>query len=118
MLVCFFVGAIAGGAISGLPFEMNGFYVENLVFCMFSKMFLMAVFTGMYVLMGTIGKQKLWLTILLCLAVGMFLFNLIPMVTPLTATMMNVLLCLASGILLGGGLSFLSKTVLEHFDIL
>ena len=46
------------------------------------------------------------------------LFNIIPMVTPITATMMNVLLCLAGGVLLGGGLGFGSKAVLDRFDIL
>ena len=55
---------------------------------------------------------------IVCLGVGMFLFNIIPMVTPLTATMMNVLLCLAGGVLLGGGLGFGSKAVLDRFDIL
>ena len=118
MLVCFFAGAMVGGAISGLPFGMEGFHVGNLVFCMISKVLLMAVFAGIYVLMGVIGKQRLWLTILLSLGVGMFLFNIIPMVTPLTATMMNVLLCLAGGVLLGGGLGFGSKAVLDRFDIL
>ena len=118
MLVCFFAGAMVGGAISGLPFGMEGFHVGNLVFCMISKVLLMAVFAGIYVLMGVIGKQRLWLTILLSLGVGMFLFNIIPMVTPITATMMNVLLCLAGGVLLGGGLGFGSKAVLDRFDIL
>ena len=67
MLVCFFAGAMVGGAISGLPFGMEGFHVGNLVFCMISKVLLMAVFAGIYVLMGVIGKQRLWLTILLSL---------------------------------------------------
>ena len=48
----------------------------------------------------------------------MFLFNIIPMVTPLASTMMNILLCLTGGVLLGGGLGFGSKAVLDHFDIL
>lgn len=118
LLAGFFAGAMVGGAISGLPFELAGFHIGNLVFCMISKVLLMAVFAGIYVLMGVTGKQRLWLTILLSLGVGMFLFNIIPMVTPLTATMMNVLLCLAGGVLLGGGLGCISKAVLDHFDIL
>ena len=118
MLACFFAGAMVGGAISGLPFGMEGFHVGNLVFCMISKVLLMAVFASIYVLMGVIGKQRLWLTILLSLGVGMFLFNIIPMVTPLTATMMNVHHCLAGGVLLGDGLGFGSKAVLDRFDIL
>lgn len=118
MLLAFFIGAMVGGAVSGLPFALGSLNAGNIVLCMLSKILLMAVFAGIYVLMGVIGKQKLWLTILLSLGVGMFLFNIIPMVTPLNATMMNVLLCLAGGVLLGGGLGFISKAVLSKRDIL
>ena len=75
----------------------------------------MPVVSGIH---DTLGKQRLWLTILLSLGVGMFRFNIIPMVTPLASTMMNILLCLTGGVLLGGGLGFGSKAVLDHFDIL
>ena len=118
MLICFFIGAIIGGAISGLPFEMSGFNIGNLILCMISKILLMAVFAGIYVLTGVIGKQRLWLAVLLSLGVGMFLFNIIPTVTPLDATFMNVILCLVGGVLLGGGLGVVSRAVLDHFDIL
>lgn len=82
MLIAFFIGAMVGGAVSGLPFALGSLTAGNIVLCMLSKILLMAVFAGIYVLMGVIGKQKLWLTILLSLGVGMFLFNIIPMVTP------------------------------------
>ena len=85
---------------------------------MISKILLMAVFAGIYVLTGVIGKQRLWLAVLLSLGVGMFLFNIIPTVTPLDATFMNVILCLVGGVLLGGGLGVVSRAVLDHFDIL
>ncbi len=114
MLICFFIGVIIGGAISGLPFEMSGFNIGNLILCMISKILLMAVFAGIYVLTGVIGKQRLWLAVLLSLGVGMFLFNIIPTVTPLDATFMNVILCLVGGVLLG----VVSRAVLDHFDIL
>lgn len=118
MLLGFFAGAMVGGAISGLPFELAGFNIGNIIFCMLSKLLLMAVFAGIYVLMGVIGKQRLWLTILLSLGVGMFLFNIIPMATPLSATILHVVLCLAGGVLLGGGLGCISKVVLDKCDIL
>lgn len=118
MLVCFFIGAMVGGVISGLPFEMAGFHAGNLILCMISKVLLMAVFAGIYVMMGVIGKQRLWLTILLSLGVGMFLFNIIPMVTPLTSTMMNVFFCLVGGVLVAAGTGFASNVFLNKFDIL
>lgn len=118
MLMAFLIGAMVGGAVSGLPFALGSLSAGNIVFCMLSKILLMAVFAGIYVLMGVIGKQRLWLTILLSLGVGMFLFNIIPMVTPLNATIMNVAFCLAGGVLLGGGLGLISKAVLSKRDIL
>ena len=118
LLIAFFLGAMVGGAVSGLPFALGSLSAGNIVFCMLSKILLMAVFAGIYVLMGVIGKQRLWLTILLSLGVGMFLFNIIPMVTPLNATIMNVAFCLAGGVLLGGGLVLISKAVLSKRDIL
>lgn len=118
MLLGFFAGAMVGGAISGLPFDLTGFNIGNIIFCMLSKVLLMVVFAGIYVLMGVIGKQRLWLAILLSLGVGMFFFNIIPIVTPLSAGILNVVLCLAGGILLGGGFGCISKVVLDKRDIL
>ena len=65
-----------------------------------------------------IHEQKLWLSILLSLMVGMFLFTMIPMITPLTSTMMNVVLCLAGGMLFGTGLGAISSAVLNKRDLL
>ena len=118
MLLGFFAGAMVGGAISGLPFALGSLSAGNILLCMVSKILLMAVFAGIYVLMGVIGKEKLWLTILLSLGVGMFLFNIVPMVTPLNATMMNVLLCLAGGALFAGGLGAVSSTVLNKTSLI
>ena len=114
----FFAGAMLGGAISGLPFEFGTISITNIVMCMVSKILLMAVFAAIYVLMGVIGKQKLWLSILLSLGVGMFLFNIIPMVTPLDSTMMNVVLCLAGGILFGVSLGAVSNMILKKQDLI
>jgi len=68
--------------------------------------------------MGVIAKQRLWLSMLLSLMLGMFLFNLIPAVTPLTSTILNVFLCLAAGALAGTGLGSLSGFILRKRDIL
>ena len=118
LLAGFFAGAMAGGVISGLPFELGTATVTGVVMSMLAKVFLMAVFAAIYVLMGVIAKQRLWLSMLLSLMLGMFLFNLIPAVTPLTSTMLNVLLCLAAGVLAGIGLGSLSGLILRKRDIL
>ena len=67
--------------------------------------------------MSVIAKQKLWLSILLSLMVGMFLFMMIPMLTPLNSTVMNVVVCLAGGALFGVGLGVISKTVLSKTSL-
>lgn len=118
LLLGFFGGAMIGGAISGLPFELGTISITNIVMCIVSKILLMAVFAAIYVLMGVIGKQKLWLSVLLSLGVGMFLFNIIPMVTPLDSTMMNVVLCLAGGVLFSISLGTVSNMLLKKRDLI
>lgn len=118
MLLCFFIGAMLGGAISGLSFETGLANAESIVMCMAAKIFLMAVFAAIYLLMSVIAKQKLWLSILLSFCVGMFLFAVIPIVTPLTSEIINVVSCLTGGILFSIGLGIVSNLILKKRDIL
>lgn len=118
MLLGFFGGAMLGGGISGLPFTMTGFRAGNVVMCMLAKIFLMAIFAAVFVMMGVIGKQKLWLSMLLSLMVGMFLFNIIPTVTPLDSTAINVILCLAGGMMFSVGLGAASNMILKKRDLI
>lgn len=104
MLLCFFLGSMIGGAVAGLPFDVEGVTVSNIVLCMLSKIFLMLVFVAIDVTMSVIAKQKTWLSMILSLCVGMLLFMMIPMLTPLDATVMNVLICLIGGLLFAVGL--------------
>ena len=118
MILAFFIGSIIGGAISGLPFEMIGFSMGELVFCVISKVILVAVFVPIYLLMSVIAKQKSWLSIILSMMVGMFMFMMIPMLTPLNATIIHVLLCLAGGVLLSLGMGSISQLILKKKDVL
>lgn len=117
MIAGFFAGTILGGAIAGLPLEMTGFDVYNVLMCMLSKMLLMSVFVPIYLLMSVIAKQKLWLSILLSLMVGMFLFMMVPMLSPLDSTVMNVLLCFVGGVVLASGLGAISNQVLKKSSL-
>lgn len=117
MLLCFFVGAMLGGAISGLSFDMTGFGVSGLVMCMLAKVFLVAVFVPIYLAVSVAAKQKLWLSLVGSLGAGMLLFTMIPMLTPLDAGIMNVVMCLAGGAMFAFGLGAVSNTVLKKTSL-
>jgi len=116
-VLAFFAGTLLGGAIAGLPFEMVGFNAGNLMMCILAKMLLIWIFVPIYLLMSVIAKQKAWLSILLSLMVGMFLFMMIPMLSPLNATALNVLLCVVGGIVIGTGFGAISNQVLKKTSL-
>lgn len=113
MLIAYFIGAMLGGAISGLSFELYGLSVGNIAICMLSKIFLMLVFVAIDVLISVTAKQKAWLCLCGSLGAGMLLFMMVSMITPLGSTMMNVILCIAGGTLFAFGLGAVSKIVLN-----
>ncbi len=117
MILAFFIGSVLGGVIAGLPFDMVGFDTLNLIMCVISKLLLVSVFVPIYVVMSICAKQRLWLSILLSMGVGMFLFMMIPMITPLNATAMNVVLCLVGGCLFGIGIGAISNLVLKKTSL-
>lgn len=112
MMAAYFGGAMIGGAISGLPFDLGTAGVNGVVMCMIAKALLMAVFVPIFVLASVIGKQKLWQSLVGSLMISMLLFTMIPMLTPLDSTIMNVILCLAGGVLFSFGLGAVSKKIL------
>lgn len=113
MLLCFVVGSFLGGAIAGLSFEMTGFSVGNLILCILSKLLLSPIFVAISLCFSVIAKDKTWLSILLSMMAGMFLFMMVPMITPLDAGMMQVVLCLAGSVLFSLGLGAVSRLILQ-----
>ncbi|MBQ7374168.1 MAG: ABC transporter permease [Clostridia bacterium] len=117
MILAFVIGALIGGKISGLSFEMQGFNWANLLACVISKMILVSIFVAIFLVMSVIAKQRLWLSILLSLGVGMFLFNIAPMVSPLDANALHVILSLAGGTLFCVGLGAVSNLILKKTSL-
>ena len=117
MLISYFVGAVLGGAIAGLSFDLHGLTAINLVMCMVAKIFLMPVFISIFVLISVAAKQKAWLCICGSLGGGMLLFMMVSMITPLSSTLLNVILCLAGGVLFALGLGIASKAVLNKTSL-
>lgn len=117
MILAFFVGSLIGGAVSFLSFEMVGFNALNLVWCVFSKMIIVSVFVPIYLVMSVVPKDKLWMSLLLSMMVGMFLFVMIPLLTPLNSTIVNPLLCGLGGVVFGFGLGAVSNLVLKNTSL-
>jgi len=117
MVLAFLVGSMLGGAVSGLPFSMIGFDLSGLVMCIISKMLIALVFVPIYLVMSVAAKQKVWLSLILSFAVGMLLFMMVPMISPLNSTVLNVLICVAVGALLSIGLGAVSNKVLKSTSL-
>ena len=117
VVFAFFVGSLIGGAVSGLSFNMVGFNVVNLIMCILSKMVLVSIFVPIYLIMSVIAKQRLWMSILLSMVVGMFLFMMIPMVSPLNATIGHVLICAVGGFGFSIGLGAVSNLILKKTSL-
>ncbi|MBQ7335748.1 MAG: ABC transporter permease [Clostridia bacterium] len=117
MLIAYFIGAMLGGAIVGLSFDLHGLTVANLVMCILAKIFLMLVFVAIFVLVSVAAKQKAWLSICGSLGAGMLLFMMVSMISPLNAGLMNVILCLVGGVLFALGLGAVSNLVLKKTSL-
>ena len=117
MLILYFVGAMLGGAIAGLSFDLHGLSVGNLIMCMLAKIFLMLVFVSIFVLISVAAKQKAWLALCGSLGGGMLLFMMVSMITPLGSTFFNVVLCLAGGVLFAIGLGAVSNVILKKTSL-
>ena len=117
MILSFFIGAMLGGAISGLPFDTGIAGISGIVMCMLSKLLLVAAFVPIYLLMSVAAKQKLWMSLVGSLMIGMLFFMMIPMLTPLDATIMNVVMCLAGGALFSMGFGAISNMVLKKTSL-
>ena len=117
MLVAYFIGAMIGGAIAGLSFDAGAAGAGGIIMCILSKIFLMAIFVSIDLLLSVLAKQRLWLSILGSFAVGMLLFTMIPMIAPLNATFLNLIMCIAGGALFGAGMGALSNLVLQKTSL-
>lgn len=118
MILAYFIGTLIGGAISGLSFDPGAAGVSGIVMCMLAKTCLIAVFAPIYLLMSVIAKDKLWLSLVLSLMVGMLFFMMIPALTPLDSTIINVMMCLIGGFIFNVGIGAISNLLLKKKNIL
>lgn len=117
MMIMFFVGAMIGGAIANLSFETIGFGAGGIVACLFSKIFITAIFVSLSILLSVVAKQRLWLSILSSCASGMLLYTMIPMIAPLDSNFLNVILCFFGSAIFAVGVGAASNVVLNKTSL-
>ena len=117
MFLAYFVGAMLGGAISGLPFDTGTFGIYGIVMCMLSKLLMAGIFVGVSLLVSVAAKQKTWLSIAGGFMASMLLYTMVPMISPLDSGIMNVIMCLAGGVLFSAGLGTVSNSVLNKTSL-
>ena len=117
MILLFFVGSMLGGKLAGLSFDLGSANAFNVVMCILSKMALVGIFASIYVLASVFAKQKLWLSILMSLGIGMLMFMMIPIITPLDSGIVNLILCLVGSGLFSFGIGAGSKAILSKTSL-
>ena len=117
MLMGYFVGAMLGGAIAGLSFDMGAAGISGIVMCMLSKSLMAAVFVGIDLAVSVAAKQKAWLSIIGSMMAAMLMYMMVPMIAPLDSGIMNVIMCLAGGVLFSAGLGAVSNLVLKKTSL-
>lgn len=117
MIIAFIIGSLIGGAVSSLSFEMQGFNFFNLVCSIIAKVLLVTMFVSIFLTMSVIGKQKSWLAMCLSLGVGMFLFMIISIVSPLDANIVHVILSLVGGVGFAIGMGAISNAILNKTSL-
>lgn len=117
MLLAYLVGTVLAGRFMGLPFDLGGLSGGNVVACLLSKMLLMPVFVSVFVTVSVAARQRGWLALCGSLMAGMLFFMMVPLVTPLSATVWHVLLCLLGGVLFAVTLGSVSRLILNRSDL-
>ena len=117
MILAFVLGSIIGGAIASLSFEMVGFNAFNLICSILAKVLLVPIFVSIFLTMSVIGKQKSWLSICLSLGIGMFLFMVISIASPLDAGIIHIILCLVGSVGFAVGMGAISNLILKKTSL-
>lgn len=117
MIASYFIGAMLGGGIAGLSFSTAGFGAGGVIACMFSKIFIAAIYAAIALALSVFAKQRIWLSVLCSIAAGALLFTMLPMISPLDSSFLNVIMCLGGGAFFAAGLGAVSNLILNKTNL-
>lgn len=115
----YFIGAMIGGKIAGLSFDVTavGASAGGVAACFISKIFLALVFVAVALVLSTVAKRRIWLSILLSIGGIALTFAVISIAAPINSTALNVLLCAVGGVIFAAALGAVSNAVLNKTDL-
>ena len=117
MLIAFFIGSMIGGAFAGLPFTLEGATPFNVVMSMLSKIAIVGIFVSIYIVASVFAKQRLWLSLVISFGAGMLMFMMIPIITPLNAGILKLILCLVGSAIFSVGIGVGSEVILTKSSL-
>jgi hypothetical protein len=113
LLIAYVIGAIIAGIITGKSFEVN---VGGLIMCIISKMFLMGIFTSLFLAISVFFRKNLWLAIVFTFLFGMMLYPAASVAT-LGSTIVTALLSLIAGVVGAVAIGAVSTLILKKRDL-
>jgi len=78
---------------------------------------LVGIFVAIYLLASVVAKQRLWLSLILSFGIGMLFFTMIPIITPLNSTIVNLILCLVGSGIFATGIGIGSYFILKKTSL-
>lgn len=72
---------------------------------------------AMYLCISVAAKNRTWLSMVGSFVVCMFMFMMVPMITPLNATVLHVILALAGAVIFGVIFGALSNVILKKTSL-
>jgi len=113
MIIAYVIGAVVAGLITGKSFDVN---VGGLAMCLISKVFLMGIFSSLFLGIAVFFRNKLWLTIVFTFLLGMMLYPAASVAT-LSSTILTVLLTFIAGAAGTVALGAVSSLILRKRDL-
>ena len=117
MIIAYVFGALLAGLLTGMSFSLGDANVLNVFACLLSKICLMGIFVPLYIAVAVFFKQKLWLSIIGSFLVGILFYPVAMISAPLNSGIINLILSLAGGAMLGVALAWLCTFILKKRDL-
>jgi len=113
MIGTYFLGTVLAGAIMGKSFDVSA---GGLIFCLLSKMFMMIVFCSLYLAIAVFFKDKLWMTIIATMLLGM-MFYPVAIFANLESTILTFIMSILGSLMLGAVFFFVTHLFLRKRDL-
>jgi len=113
MIGTYFLGTVIAGLAASKSFDVN---VGGLLLCLLSKMAMMVVFCSLYLAIAVFFKDKLWMTIVATMLLGM-MFYPVAIFANLNSTFLTLIMSVAGSAMLGVAFFYVTRLFLNKRDL-